>query len=180
MHDPSVVQDPKTKRYYIFGSHCAWAWSDDLENWTAFTNNITEGDGGSAHTIFKDEIDWCKKANVTGNLWAPDVIWDENYKNSDGTTGAWLMYMSINGPKWNSTISLLTSDRLDGNWTYVGPVIQSGMSNGFGPTFDYEKVTGGTDMDRYTSNIRNGNPTMEAHAIDPCDVWLMVRRYFYD
>lgn len=184
VHDPSVVQDPKTKRYYIFGSHCAWAWSDDLENWTAFTNNITEGDGGSAHTIFKDEIDWCKKANanysVTGNLWAPDVIWDENYKNSDGTTGAWLMYMSINGPKWNSTISLLTSDRLDGNWTYVGPVIQSGMSNGFGPTFDYEKVTGGTDMDRYTSNIRNGNPTMEAHAIDPCvlydengDLWMM-------
>ena len=184
VHDPSVVQDSKTKRYYIFGSHCAWAWSDDLENWTAFTNNITEGDGGSAHTIFKDEIDWCKKANanysVTGNLWAPDVIWDENYKNSDGTTGAWLMYMSINGPKWNSTISPLTSDRLDGNWTYVGPVIQSGMSNGFGPTFDYEKVTGGTDMDRYTSNIRNGNPTMEAHAIDPCvlydkngDLWMM-------
>ena len=35
-------------------------------------------------------------------------------------------------------------------------------------------------MDRYTSNIRNGNPTMEAHAIDPCvlydengDLWMM-------
>ncbi|MCI8377137.1 MAG: family 43 glycosylhydrolase [Lachnospiraceae bacterium] len=184
VHDPSVVQDPKTKRYYIFGSHCAWAWSDDLQNWTAFTNNITEGDGGSAHTIFKDEIDWCKKANanytVTGNLWAPDVIWDENYKNADGTTGAWLMYMSINGPKWNSTISLLTSDRLDGNWTYVGPVIRSGMSNGFGPTFDYQKVTGGTDVSRYTSSLSNGgNPTREAHAIDPCvlyddkgDLWM--------
>lgn len=186
VHDPSVVQDPKTKRYYIFGSHCAWAWSDDLENWTAFTNNITEGDGGSAHTIFKDEIAWCKldtntpNYTVTGNLWAPDVIWDENYKNSDGTTGAWLMYMSINGPKWNSTISLLTSDRLDGNWTYVGPVIQSGMSTGFGPTFDYQKVTGGTDVSRYTSTLSGGgNPTLEAHAIDPCvlyddngDLWM--------
>lgn len=186
VHDPSVVQDPKTKRYYIFGSHCAWAWSDDLENWTAFTNNITEGDGGSAHTIFKDEIDWCKKADsnytVTGNLWAPDVVWDENYKNSDGTTGAWLMYMSINGPDWNSTISLLTSDRLDGNWTYVGPVIRSGMSKGYGPTFDYQKVTGGTDVTRYTSAVSTGvkkNPTLEAHAIDPCvlyddngDLWM--------
>ena len=186
VHDPSVVQDPKTKRYYIFGSHCAWAWSDDLENWTAFTNNITEGDGGSAHTIFKDEIAWCKldtntpNYTVTGNLWAPDVIWDENYKNSDGTTGAWLMYMSINGPRWNSTISLLTSDRLDGNWTYVGPVIQSGMSTGFGPTFDYQKVTGGTDVSRYTSTLSGGgNPTLEAHAIDPCvlyddngDLWM--------
>lgn len=177
VHDPSVVQDPKTKRYYIFGSHCAWAWSDDLENWTAFTNNITEGDGGSAHTIFKDEIAWCAKANnkytVTGNLWAPDVIWND-------TMQKWCMYMSINGPDWNSTISLLTSDRLDGNWTYVGPVIQSGMSKGYGVTFDYQKVTGGTDVSRYTGNVSGGgNPTLEAHAIDPCvlydesgDLWM--------
>lgn len=139
VHDPSVIQDPKTKRYYIFGSHCAWAWSDDLENWTSFTNNVTEQ---SAVTMFKDEIAWCKKANssytVAGNMWAPDIVWNENLKK-------WCMYMTINGPKWNSTISLLTADSLSGNWTYVGPVIQSGMSNGFGPTFDYQKVTGGTD-----------------------------------
>lgn len=160
VHDPSIVQDPATKRYYIFGSHCAWAWSDDLENWTPFTNNITEGEGGSAHTIFKDEINWCKKADanytVTGNLWAPDIIWDADYKNADGSKGAWLMYMSINGPRWNSTISLLTSDRLNGDWTYVGPVIQSGMSNGFGPTFDYKQVTGGTDVSRYTGSLSGG------------------------
>jgi len=185
VHDPSVVRDPKTNRYYIFGSHCAWAWSDDLENWEAFTNNITEGADGSANTIFADEIAWCKKKDanysVTGNLWAPDVIWDSSYKNSDGTTGAWLMYMSINGPDWNSTISLLTSDRLDGNWTYVGPVIQSGMSKGCGVTFDYEKVTGETTVNsRYTGNVsKGGNPTLEAHAIDPCvlyddngDLWM--------
>ena len=176
VHDPSIVQDPETKKYYLFGSHCAWAWSDDLENWTPFTNNITEDVGdkkGSAHTIFKDEIEWCKKKdpnyNVTGNLWAPDVIWDDEYVNADGSKGAWLMYMSINGPDWNSTISLLTSDSLDGNWTYVGPVIQSGMSKGYGVTFDYEKVTGGTDISRYTDSVSNrGNPTLEAHAIDPC------------
>ncbi len=173
VHDPSIVKDPETKKYYLFGSHCAWAWSDDLENWTPFTNNITEGEGGSAHKIFEDEINWCKKKdpnyNVTGNLWAPDVIWDDEYVNADGSKGAWLMYMSINGPDWNSTISLLTSDSLDGNWTYVGPVIQSGMSKGYGVTFDYEKVTGGTDMSRYTGNVSGGgNPTLEAHAIDPC------------
>ena len=173
VYDPSIVQDPKTKRYYLFGSHCAWAWSDDLENWTPFTNNITENTGGSAYEIFKDEIEWCKKANsnydITGNLWAPDVIWDDEYVNADGSKGAWLMYMSINGPDWNSTISLLTSDSLDGDWTYVGPVIQSGMSKGYGVTFDYEKVTGGTDISRYTNNVSGrGNPTLEAHAIDPC------------
>lgn len=174
VHDPSVIQDPKNGRYYIFGSHCAWAWSDDLENWTAFNNNVTEA---SAVTIFKDEIVWCKKANsaynIAGNLWAPDVIWNESMKK-------WCMYMSINGPKWNSTISLLTADTLDGNWTYVGPVIQSGMSNGFGPTFDYEKVMGNTDVSRFISSLSGGgNPTIEAHAIDPCviyddagDLWM--------
>lgn len=185
VHDPSIVQDPETKKYYLFGSHCAWAWSDDLENWTSFTNNITENEGGSAHEIFKDEIAWCKKANanynVTGNLWAPDVIWDDEYVNTDGTKGAWLMYMSINGPDWNSTISLLTSDRLDGDWTYVGPVIQSGLSKGYGVTFDYTKVTGeATVNSRYTGNVsKAGNPTLEAHAIDPCvlyddngDLWM--------
>ena len=174
VHDPSIVQDPETKKYYLFGSHCAWAWSDDLENWTSFTNNITEGNNGSAHTIFKDEIEWCKKKDpnytVTGNLWAPDVIWDADYENKDGSKGAWLMYMSINGPDWNSTISLLTSKKLDGDWTYVGPVIQSGMSKGYGVTFDYTKVTGETTVNtRYTGNVSNkGNPTLEAHAIDPC------------
>lgn len=174
VHDPSIVQDPETKKYYLFGSHCACAWSDDLENWTSFTNNITEGNNGSAHTIFKDEIEWCKKKDpnytVTGNLWAPDVIWDADYENKDGSKGAWLMYMSINGPDWNSTISLLTSKRLDGDWTYVGPVIQSGMSKGCGVTFDYEKVTGEKTVNsRYTDNVsKAGNPTLEAHAIDPC------------
>ncbi len=184
VHDPSIVKDPDTERYYLFGSHCAWAYSDDLENWTSFTNNITEGVNGSAYEIFKDEIEWCKNANnnydITGNLWAPDVIWDDEYVNADGSKGAWLMYMSINGPDWNSTISLLTSDRLDGEWTYVGPVIQSGMSKGYGVTFDYEKVTGGTDIKRYIDNVSGrGNPTLEAHAIDPCvlyddngDFWM--------
>lgn len=175
VHDPSIIQDPKTKRYYIFGSHCAWAWSDDLENWTAFTNNISEA---AAETIFADEIAWCKKAKadytVKGNMWAPDVIWNPVMKK-------WCMYMTINGPDWNSTISLLTADSLDGNWTYVGKVIQSGMSKRYGVTFDYQKVTGESTVNsRYTSNVSGGgNPTLEPHAIDACvlyddngDLWM--------
>ncbi len=167
VHDPSIIQDPETKRYYLFGSHCAWAYSDDLKNWTSFTNNVTEA---SAVTIFKDEIAWCRKADsgyaVAGNLWAPDIVWSEPMKK-------WCMYMSINGPDWNSTISLLTADRLDGNWTYVGPVIQSGMSKKYGVTFDFTKVTGESTVPaRYTDNVsRGGNPTLEAHAIDPCVVY---------
>ncbi len=160
VHDPSIVKDPATGMYYIFGSHMAWAKSKDLMNWTIFTNNINR----DYRTLFAAEAAWAAKASssydVSGNLWAPDVIWNEDM-------GKWCMYMSVNGPKWNSTICLLTADKLDGDWTYVGPVIQSGMSNGFGVTFDYTLVTGETTpASRYA--LRNNNPTWEPHAIDPC------------
>ena len=162
VHDPSIIKDTKTGTYYIFGSHMAWAKSTDLINWTPFTNNINR----DFRTIFKAEAEWAAKADanydVSGNLWAPDVIWNE-------AMGKWCMYMSVNGPRWNSTICLLTADSLDGNWTYVGPVIQSGMTNGFGVTFDYTKVTGETTVNsRYTDRIRNNTPLYEPHAIDPC------------
>ena len=162
VHDPSIIKDEKTGTYYIFGSHLAWAKSTDLCNWTTFKNNINT----DYATLFKAEAAWAAKADssykVDGNMWAPDVIWNKDMNK-------WCMYMSINGPKWNSTICLLTADSLDGNWTYVGPVIQSGMSMGFGVTFDYTKVTGETTVNsRYTNHLRSGNPTYEPHAIDPC------------
>ncbi len=164
VHDPSIVRDKETGMYYIYGSHMAWAKSADMINWSLFTNNINR----EFATIFKDEAEWAAKADasyqVNGNLWAPDVIYNE-------AMGKWCMYMSINGPKWNSTISLLTADKPDGDWTYVGPVIQSGMSNGFGMTFDYKKATGENAVATSRYTLRNGNPQWEPHAIDPCVIY---------
>ena len=46
VHDPSVVYEPSTQRYYIFGSHQGWAWTKDFKSWTSIgarwapTNNI--------------------------------------------------------------------------------------------------------------------------------------------
>ena len=37
VHDPSVVWDPASQTYYIFGSHRASAKTTDMMNWTAFT-----------------------------------------------------------------------------------------------------------------------------------------------
>lgn len=172
VHDPSIVRDEKTGMYYIFGSHMAWAKSEDMISWSIFTNNINT----ECTTMFAAEAEWAKKAggsyDVRGNLWAPDVIYNEDMEK-------WCMYMSVNGPKWNSTICLLTADSPDGDWTYVGPVIQSGMSNGFGMTFDYEKATGENKVDTSRYTLRNNTPQWEPHAIDPCvvydengDLWL--------
>lgn len=178
VHDPSIVKDPKTGRYYIFGSHMAWAYSDDLQNWTYFKNNINR----EFKSLFKKAFDWARMGDSVyredGNLWAPDVIWNP-------AMNKWCMYMSINGVSWNSSIALLTADSLEGDWEYEGIVVYSGMtaSNGshdFRKT-DYRKVTGEKSLNsRYIGpayTCRDGNTATKsttwknsygAHAIDPC------------
>lgn len=129
VHDPSIVigyqkngkitgekSDGATKVYYIFGSHRAFARSNDLQNWETFTNNIST----NYKTIFATDALWAAKGgpqgnsayDVTGNLWAPDVIWNP-------TMQKWCMYMSVNGDNWFSSIVLLTAESLDGDWTRV-------------------------------------------------------------
>ena len=113
-HDPSIVK--ANGKYYIFGSHRAWLKSDDLINWSTFTNNLST----DYEKVFKDIWEgWAKQStnpDVKGNMWAPDVVWNE-------TMGKWCMYMSINGDNYRSVIVLLTADDIEGDWTYVGPVV---------------------------------------------------------
>ncbi len=77
VHDPSIVLDEKTGMYYIFGSHMAWAKSEDMISWAIFSNNINT----DYATLFAAEAEWAQKAGgtyaVSGNLWAPDVIYNE-------------------------------------------------------------------------------------------------------
>ncbi len=161
VHDPSIIKDEQTGRYYIFGSHLAWAYSDDLINWTSFANNIST----DYETLFATEAAWAAQGSssydLSGNMWAPDVIWNESMQK-------YCMYMSINGDNWYSSICLLTADSLDGDWTYVGTVTQSGLVNG-AVTFDYEKVMGTTTIaERYSAKSSGGNATYETNCIDPC------------
>ncbi len=180
VHDPSIIKDTDGT-YYIFGSHLAWAKSKDLENWTAFSNNIST----DYETLFAEEFEWARAGDSvyqpSGNVWAPDVIWNESMQK-------WCMYMSINGCSWNSSICLLTADKLDGDWTYVGPVVYSGFTendvsdgiHSFEKT-DYKEVTGNDTLD--ANFIRNPysekdngtscaattwNKGYGAHAIDAC------------
>ena len=184
VHDPSVVKDEKTGTYYIFGSHMAWAKSTDLCNWTTFTNNINT----DYKTLFAKEAEWSARGtkagstyDVSGNLWAPDVIWNEEM-------GKWCMYMSVNGDNWYTSIVLLTADSLDGNWTYVGPVVYSGFTSaGEAALTDYSKAAGTFDdaaKTRYLQN-RNGNRTYSMNAIDPCvlydddgNLWMTYGSWF--
>ena len=171
-HDPSIVK--ANGKYYIFGSHRAWLKSDDLINWSTFTNNLST----DYEKIFKDIWDgWAKQSSnpdVKGNMWAPDVIWNE-------TMGKWCMYMSINGANYRSVIVLLTADDIEGDWTYVGPVVYSGFERVNVKKTDVPQVLGeDADITRYASQTDTG-----INAIDPCvktddngDMWMTFGSWF--
>ena len=193
VHDPSVVWEPSTKYYYIFGSHHAAARSKDMMSW-ATTNwtwgrlnsngSVTSGISNDAafkncaiKTVMKGGVevafpnfnahDWSAaygNYNVAGNMWAPDVIYNETMKK-------WCMYLSINGPTWNSSIILLTADKITGPYVYQGPVIISGFNvSGAPASLDYKNTdmelaigTQNTIPSRYTSYWGRRWP----HCIDP-------------
>ena len=143
VHDPSVVYEPNTKRYYIFGSHKAGAWTTDLQNWTWAAPTWSPDDNAKAFVtpevkkVKKGGVevdmpafsayDWSKRTDagydINGNMWAPDVIWNPVLKR-------WCMYLSINGDAWHSSIILLTSVSIQGPYKYQAPVVISGFDNG--------------------------------------------------
>lgn len=174
VHDPSIIKADDT--YYIFGSHKAWAKSKDLIQWTAFSNNINSNLSSLFGDIWEE---WSKTAtnpDMNGNMWAPDVIYNENM-------GKYCMYMSVNGDDWNSVITLLTADEVEGPYEYVGPVIYSGFNTTTHPAekTDVYKVLGeGADLTRYQSTSEN-----KLNAIDPCvkfdengDMWMVYGSWF--
>lgn len=213
VHDPSIVigyyegdtysQSAKVygeqneagtrkKIYFIFGTHRSFAYSTDLENWKSFRNNISTD--ATAKSLFAEGGSWSERGDSVyslvsrggSNLWAPDVTWNPYYENGDGTQGAWMMYMSVNGCSWNSSIALLTAESLNGDWTYRGTVIYSGFDDGSTYDYtatDYKEVTGDTSLpSRYLGGAwqwsdgntkctaSRWNTEYGAHAIDPCIV----------
>ena len=198
VHDPSVVWDSASQTYYIFGSHRASAKTPDLMNWTAFTApwaTETSNDanpnvafatpqvtkvkkGGVEYDFAFDAIKWSArggtqgqaKYDVTGNQWAPDVIYNK-------VMNKWCMYLSVNGDNWYSSIILLTADNIEGPYRYQAPVVISGFHVGDVKAYkdtDLEIVIGTQDAlpDRYAKKAKlseRGNwGEYWPNNIDPC------------
>ena len=107
-----------------------------------------------------------KAWTVDGNMWAPDVIWNVAMQQ-------WCMYLSLNGPRWNSVIILLTADHIEGPYVYRGPVVYSGFRSATDAKIswhltDLELALGEqkTLPSRYNLGDRWGD--YMPHAIDPC------------
>ena len=191
VHDPSIVWQPNGECWFIFGSHRAAARSNDLMNWTSInvpwanattnnaqnrfaftTNQTTTVPKGGADVEFGNfdalaySAAYADGYSIDGNMWAPDVIWNEKMQK-------WCMYLSINGPRWNSSIILLTSASISGPYRYQGPVIFSGFNVSDNADVSYKK----TDLEivlgpqsslpaRYNRGGSWGN--YWPHCIDPC------------
>lgn len=178
VHDPSIVYDSTSGKYYLFGSHRGWAVSSNLANWSQMSLPMDS----SYKKLFKEDAEWSELGNssydVSGNMWAPDVIYNE-------AMGKWCMYMSINGDNYYSSIVLLTADKINGKYTRVGTVVYSGFTNSKQAKMtDFEKVTGGTKITRYVSNGK-WNSQIGPNAIDPCvfydengELWMSYGSWF--
>ena len=191
-HDPSIVIDtvttgtPESPVYYIYGSHLGNAKTTaDLNyiNWTVFNNGeaataandlFLDANGNKSlySKVYADAHKWqYKGATVKGNQWAPDIIYNTTMKK-------WCLYMSLNGDHWCSSIVLFTSDRPDGGWQYVGPVVYSGFQGkyehvGYAAADDYkhtdlEKAIG--KVDKLPARYDVGDKWGEywPNCIDPC------------
>ena len=187
VHDPSVVYDPESKYYYIFGSHRANArstnlmsWQEVPVNWASNTSiNVANNVAFTTPAVKKVkkggvEVDlpafdaqaWAKRGNanynIDGNLWAPDVIYNKKL-------GKWCMYMSVNGDYWYSSIVMLTASKISGPYIYQAPVVISGFhtGNAYKDT-DLELVIGtqASLPQRYATG--NAWGTRYPNCIDPC------------
>ena len=194
VHDPSVVWDPASQTYYIFGSHRASAKTTDMMNWTAFTapwqttssNNAANTEafttpevtkvkkGGVEYDFVFNAHDWSKRGStrknknydVNGMMWAPDVIYNK-------VLNKWCMYLSINGDYWYSSIILLTADNIEGPYRYQAPVVISGFfENDSYKDTDLEVVIGeqASLPDRYKMKDEGAGNWGERYPnnIDPC------------
>ena len=166
VHDPSVVKDGST--YYVFGSHIEAAKTTDLQNWTRFsngyarTNNVEFGD---LSRNLQKAFAWCGEdlEDCEGGfaVWAPDVVWNPEFRNADGTKGAYVMYFCTSSTYIRSVICFATSKNIEGPYTFGDTLIYSGFTK----NDQYVKSSTKNVNKKYTSTnvdelIASGEVTM--------------------
>lgn len=187
VHDPSIIKDGNT--YYVFGSHIDAARSTDLQNWRTFTNgyatrnNVEFGDLSQnlqkAFAWAGENLEDCEGGF---SVWAPDVIWNPDYINSDGSKGAYLMYFCTSSTYIRSVIGFAAAKNIEGPYTFVDTLIYSGFTNNdqyvTSSTKNVNKKYTSTNIDELIAagevafnnswfNNNNFNNQLFPNAIDP-------------
>ncbi|MDQ6419601.1 LamG-like jellyroll fold domain-containing protein [Paenibacillus sp. LHD-117] len=133
VHDPSIVKDGDT--FYAFGSHIDAAKSTDLINWTRFTNGYTTPNNvifGDLSSNLAGSFAWAGENDSDSKggyaVWAPDVFYNKDYMNKDGSKGAYMMYYSASSTYIRSAIGFAVSQSIEGPYTYGDTIVYSGFT----------------------------------------------------
>ena len=133
VHDPSIIKNGDT--YYVFGSHIDAAKSNDLQNWNRFTNGYATTNNvefGNLSANLSKAFAWAGEdlEDCEGGfaVWAPDVIWNPDYVNADGSKGAYLMYFCTSSTYMRSVIAYAAAQNIEGPYTFVDTLIYSGFT----------------------------------------------------
>lgn len=133
VHDPSIVKS-EDGIYYAFGSHLDAAKSTDMVNWQTFTNGYTTPNNkllGDLDTNLAEPFKWAgshDKDATNYSVWAPDVYYNKDYVNEDGTKGAYMMYFCTTSTYKRSVICFGVSQDIEGPYTYVDSLVYSGFT----------------------------------------------------
>lgn len=190
VHDPSITE-AADGTYYVFGSHIDAAKSTDLVNWTTFTNGYTAKNNaiyGDLSKNLEKPFKWagendCDSKFAGFAVWAPDVFYNKDYVNADGTTGAYMIYFCTSSTYKRSVIAYGVSQDIEGPYTAVDTIVYSGFTkdkafdNGseintkytntnIGDLIDNGTLKDGLNSKWFTSN-GSYDTTYGPNAIDP-------------
>ncbi len=196
VHDPSIME-AVDGTYYAFGSHIEAARSTDLVNWTRFTNGYEAKNNaifGNLSENLAKPFKWAGENDVDSkrdgfSVWAPDVFYNKDYINEDGSKGAYMMYFCTTSTYKRSVIAFGVSQKPEGPYTCVDTLIYSGFTknkaNDYGSKIDTQYtntniadlIADGTLKDGVNDNwfIKGGTAYETAYAPNAIDPTL-----FYD
>lgn len=137
VHDPSIVE-AVDGTYYAFGSHIDAAKTKDLINWETFTNGYNTPNNklfGNLPENLKVPFAWAGDHDMDAMeawngyaVWAPDVFYNPDYVNKDGSKGAYMMYFCTTSTAIRSVIAFGVSQNIEGPYEYVDSLIYSGFT----------------------------------------------------
>ncbi len=116
VHDPSVIK--VGDRYYVYGSHGASAWTEDLRNWTQVADSVTSGNPVHFQNIWAELSDLKSWIPTASTLWAPDVI--------QLPDGKYYYYYCL----WDGRgyMGVATADTVEGPYKHLARISRTGES----------------------------------------------------
>ena len=149
----------------MFGTHISGATSKDLIEWTNFTNGYT----AQKNTLYDDlsanlagSFKWAGEddADSTGGyaVWAPEVIWNKDFINEDGSVGAYTIYYSVSSTYMRSAIGFASSKDIEGPYKYEDTILYSDF-------LDHEDYDTHSKVNKYWKNT-NLKELIAKHTIE--------------